>query len=110
MKLPEYLPLRVNNVEHIWDEIGMNMDPKYMKWFLPPWYVLWTCFALLSEVTVGLWQACLFFLWHFPAVCVCIIHPVFCPDQHFELLVAAVVDEDARDADDDPATMRGRLA
>ena len=30
-------------------------------------------------------------------------------DQLFDLL-AAVVDEDARDADDDPATMRARLA
>ena len=53
------------------------------KWhsYWPPWCILWTCFALLSEVTVGLWQACLFFLWHFPAVCVCIIHPVVWPDQ-----------------------------
>ena len=31
-KLPEFLPLRVNNVEHIRDKIGMNL--KYMTWFL----------------------------------------------------------------------------
>ena len=39
----------------------------------------------------------------------CVYYSSDWQDQLFDLLVV-VVDEDARDADDDPATMRGRLA